>query len=543
MKLNNKGFVASTLMYSLLILFLFLILGLIALLSNRKMILDKLKNDIKEEVNSTKKYTYYENGTPIYFNPVTGKICGDYTEDNSLNETKTGCLKWYIFNDDINRSSVTMILDHNTTYKVAYNSTGSNSEMKEVKEELDKLVNESKWKVTPRLITADEIAHIVGVDSFNSKTSTNMFYFDGLQQSGKGTSKYSWLYNYTNQCESYGCDVNDANINGYWTSTPIYNTDNMVWGISRLGRINNDPSVNLTTIQYYFGVRPVISVDKKEFKKSFVTTYDFTGDSQTFVAPVSGNYKIELWGASGGYSSDTIAGKGAYTRGTINIYGDLKMYVYVGEFPEYFSFSCYGTNPNTSFNGFHLNGSCAGGGGATDVRLIKGENWYDSDSLASRIIVSGAGGGSAYDNGFGGAGGKLNGIDGTGKEENSNFYVGKGATQLNFNFGYTPNSSTTIGGGGYYGGQSAYGGNAGGGSSYISGYKGCIAIKSVSDITPICTQEEANNDESCSYHYSGLKFIDMEMIAGNESMPTHDGTSTMTGNAGNGYAKITYLGN
>jgi len=24
-------------------------------------------------------------------------------------------------------------------------------------------------------------------------------------------------------------------------------------------------------------------------------------------------------------------------------------------------------------------------------------------------------------------------------------------------------------------------------------------------------------------------------------MPTHDGTSTMTGNTGNGYAKITYL--
>ena len=26
-------------------------------------------------------------------------------------------------------------------------------------------------------------------------------------------------------------------------------------------------------------------------------------------------------------------------------------------------------------------------------------------------------------------------------------------------------------------------------------------------------------------------------------MPTHDGKSTMTGNTGNGYAKITYLGN
>jgi hypothetical protein len=31
------------------------------------------------------------------------------------------------------------------------------------------------------------------------------------------------------------------------------------------------------------------------------------------------------------------------------------------------------------------------------------------------------------------------------------------------------------------------------------------------------------------------------MKAGNESMPTHDGTTTMVGNAGPGYAKITII--
>ena len=31
------------------------------------------------------------------------------------------------------------------------------------------------------------------------------------------------------------------------------------------------------------------------------------------------------------------------------------------------------------------------------------------------------------------------------------------------------------------------------------------------------------------------------MIAGNASMPIHDGNGNMTGNSGNGYAKITYL--
>ncbi|HPZ23740.1 MAG TPA: glycine rich domain-containing protein [Bacilli bacterium] len=47
---------------------------------------------------------------------------------------------------------------------------------------------------------------------------------------------------------------------------------------------------------------------------------------------------------------------------------------------------------------------------------------------------------------------------------------------------------------------------------------------------------------TCSYHYSGYVFTNANMIAGNASMPTHDGTSTMTGNSGNGYARITYLG-
>ena len=38
-----------------------------------------------------------------------------------------------------------------------------------------------------------------------------------------------------------------------------------------------------------------------------------------------------------------------------------------------------------------------------------------------------------------------------------------------------------------------------------------------------------------------MKFESPEMKAGNEVMPTHDGTSTMTGNAGNGFAKITLI--
>ena len=124
----------------------------------------------------------------------------------------------------------------------------------------------------------------------------------------------------------------------------------------------------------------------------------------------------------------------------------------------------------------------------------------------------------------------------------SSYFAGKGATQTKYNFGYYSEAITTTGGGGYYAGQGGRGGNSGGGSSFISGYKGCIAITSESDITPICTEEEdpTNQDISCSYHYSGYKFTDGVMIAGNEVMTDPDG-STVTGHSGNGYARITLI--
>lgn len=273
-------------------------------------------------------------------------------------------------------------------------------------------------------------------------------------------------------------------------------------------------------------------------------TFNFQKNAQEFVATCKGTYKIELWGAEGGSSNIEVSAKGAYVSGNINLEKNEKLYVYVGEHPTLYSGSCYATNENNTFNGTTV-GTCAGGGGATDVRLITSENWYDETSLASRIIVAAAGGGTAYSTtGVGGYGGELTGGDGTGTSPVQNtYYAGKGATQTEYNFGVgTKTSSTTAPGSGYYGGQVGYGGNAGGGSSFISGYKGCVAIKSQTDITPKdnCTME--SDDISCSYHYSGKIFTDGVMIAGNKEMPTHDNEEeTMIGNSGNGFAKITFI--
>ena len=50
-KLNNKGFAIASILYSIMVLFLLLLLSILGILGNRKAILDKNKKDILEELN------------------------------------------------------------------------------------------------------------------------------------------------------------------------------------------------------------------------------------------------------------------------------------------------------------------------------------------------------------------------------------------------------------------------------------------------------------------------------------------------------------
>ena len=111
----------------------------------------------KNESKKTEEVKVYENGTAIYYNPTTGEKCTE-SEAVSLTGTKSGCMKWYTFNDEEGASSVNLILDHNTTARVAWNSSGNNSEMKEVDTALES--DTKDWKNAARLITANEVAKI-----------------------------------------------------------------------------------------------------------------------------------------------------------------------------------------------------------------------------------------------------------------------------------------------------------------------------------------------------------------------------------------------
>ena len=109
-----------------------------------------------------------------------------------------------------------------------------------------------------------------------------------------------------------------------------------------------------------------------------VLNYAYTGSSQN-VELLPGKYKLEAWGAQGGYRSSTsYAGKGGYSVGTITLTANTKLYAYVGG-----SGNTGGTSGG--FNGGGKRDNYNGGGGGTDFRI-------GSDSLYARVIVAGGGG-------------------------------------------------------------------------------------------------------------------------------------------------------
>ncbi len=320
--------------------------------------------------------------------------------------------------------------------------------------------------------------------------------------------------------------------------------------------------------------------------KKLVQSYEFTGSEQIFIAPYTGKYEIELWGASGGKVAYFIIpsmiknknGRGAYTKGEIFLKEKDLLYVQVGGkgqdgevHEERNRFTTFGY-PSTGGKGGYNGGgdgfedpetqAGGGGGGATDIRLVSG-SWNQFESLKSRIMVAAGGGGmsrfyeysdsASAGTGESGSGGTLKGKDGKVNLGILEKTYGFGSSQkTGYQFGIGDHGQlcmTTLNGlgggaGGYYGSYSGrcglndwdVPGGAGGASSFVSGCTGCVAMKENS------TQDRILFSEN-SIHYSGLSFTNIIMKSGDENMPNPYSNRTMTGNDGNGYARIRYLGN
>jgi hypothetical protein len=318
-----------------------------------------------------------------------------------------------------------------------------------------------------------------------------------------------------------------------------------------------------------------------------ITDFTYSGEAKTFVAPQDGYYQLEAWGAQGGSTSQYAGGNGGYCKGIIYLKKNQTLYVYVGGKGKDIVGSPGGWNGGGEGSPSGWNDTMRPGGGATDFRLVPADAndataWKNEQSLNSRILVAAAGGGG--DGGRwgsslyikpGGYGGGLIGQS-INRQEGGTQIKGGTATGSNSDPGYfgrggTGYSCKSGGGGGYYGGSAGYevsgqgGGPGGGGSSFISGFTGCVAIDPADVTNDPRTQDAGTGFAKTALNFSSavfaqiftwkegkeIAFTNTVMIdgAGYEwkdgvkagtvgTMPNPDG-DTMTGNSGNGYARIT----
>ena len=304
--------------------------------------------------------------------------------------------------------------------------------------------------------------------------------------------------------------------------------------------------------------------------------FDYQEKAQEFQVPVTGDYTIELWGAAGNYKETKIdnVGKGAYTKGTINLSEGEDLYIYTGK-----NATDEGTFNSESFNagstaqgiikypknsnnltGYHNSSS---GGGATDVRLIKGKDWNDEKSLQSRIMVAAGGGGTQYYYstsgteqkvlGIGGSGGGLMGYPGSQKFitglSRSNIHIlenyGKttNVTGYNQEFAFVSGGSQTSGGlankciknskecdseSKGSNGSFGIGGNGskneaggGGGGGYYGGGGGGVA-HFIEDITGLCHSSGAGGSSYISGHKGSISYRNKNNSSCKETVKDHN---------------------
>lgn len=257
------------------------------------------------------------------------------------------------------------------------------------------------------------------------------------------------------------------------------------------------------------------------------TDYQYVNNVEDFTAPVTGEYRLQVWGCQGGGGG--YGGRGGYAAGSIHLNAGQKLYV------------CVGGRANNNYGGYNGGGrnadnANASGGGATHIAttnygLLRNYASHQNDVL---LVAGGGGGGKVGDDGedggssvyyYGGYGGGATG----GNSQGDNY--GLGASQTGPGGTVGGNSCTNMynypgfgqggdatwcgealggGGGGWYGGGPAGGRSHNGGGGGGSG------------------------------HVNTGNLYDTVLFGGNQLFNNPNG-SAETGHAGDGYARITLL--
>lgn len=242
-----------------------------------------------------------------------------------------------------------------------------------------------------------------------------------------------------------------------------------------------------------------------------VQNFGYTGNVQEWTVPVTGYYKLEAWGASGGTGygnsygiahiplEEVSGGPGGYACGYKYLTAGTVLYVCTGgaggEYGERKGGFNGGTagfeNTHTDHVSFREHYICSGGGGGATHIATRAGLLENLEGCTPDILIAAGGGGGGLDN-----------YEPDEDGEDDEIYGRRGG---NGGTGIAPSSSTGFGrsrtsrscGGGYYTGD-----DQAGGSSYIGG------------VMPSLT-------------YNGINYVS---------------TTAVSGHTGNGAATITYLG-
>lgn len=295
-----------------------------------------------------------------------------------------------------------------------------------------------------------------------------------------------------------------------------------------------------TTIQYEAPITyDLTSAIPNKIKAGDILNCPYSGSAKSITLP-KGKYKLECWGAQGGYRNSTnYSGKGGYSAGTITLTEKTLIYLYSGG---------AGNTGKTAggFNGGGKRQGYNGGGGASDIRI-------GTDSLYARVIVAGgggsdgapsktgmygggtAGGSTTESYGNGGYGGTQTGVSSSSWQTTSQSTSTSAQSGAYAGFGFGGNGIAResgyggAGGGGWYGGSGAYPDSSGdddrgggGGSGYIY------------------TSTSASTYPSGCLLNSQYYLENATTLAGNTSFTSPTGASE-TGHTGDGYVRITVI--
>ena len=328
-------------------------------------------------------------------------------------------------------------------------------------------------------------------------------------------------------------------------------------------------SVNITVTAENGEIR-VYTINIYYDTKNQPNVFNYTGNEQVFIAPKTGIYKLETWGAQGGNSSynsyEATGGYGGYSEGIIELEKGDVLYINVGgkgQSVYYNTSSTPTTDDGIGYNGggygsyYSNNSSHGAGGGATHIATSSGLLSTFKDITSNVLMVAGGGGGASTHtsypsySGTGGSGGGIKGSSGI--TVNSTCYnYGTGGSQTSIGsyttcssdgrgnespippaatFGkgqsYSSFSTTGVysgGGAGFYGGGSGYHGPGAGGSGYIG--------------NELLTDKKMVMYSTDSSYISNDESTKTEITENVSETPTEDYAKS-----GNGAARVTYVEN